>query len=44
MHTISRFYGKILTEICRYRLTVRTHDSQSCNRGSIPRSGTNTKI
>ncbi len=26
--------------VSRYRLTVRTQDSQSCNRGSIPRSGT----
>ncbi len=26
--------------VSRYRLTVRTQDSQSCNRGPIPRSGT----
>src|SRR6187399_2758028 len=25
---------------CRYRLGVRTHDSQSWDRGSIPRTGT----
>ncbi len=34
----------MLTAMSRYRLTVRTHDSQSCNQGSIPCSGTNTNM
>lgn len=30
--------------LCRHRLTVRTPDSQSGNRGSIPRGGISSKL